>query len=89
MRPSIFLGLLLIASIARAAGTVYPGLANGHWKAYVAVTGSLPASGNATGDVRAVLSPASLYMWSGSAWSSLVGATGATGTTGATGQTGS
>lgn len=39
-----------------------------HWKAPVASSSALPASGNLTGDVRMELTAFGLYYWSGSAW---------------------
>jgi hypothetical protein len=62
-----FLVASLLGIRARAAGGYYP-WGDIHWKAPVASSAALPASGNLTGDVRMELTAFGLYYWSGSAW---------------------
>ena len=56
----------------RAAATQPPTVVvqatTGYWKDPVAAVANLPPAGNATGDVRMVMSTAKPYMWDGSKW---------------------
>lgn len=56
----------------RAAATQPPTVVvqatTGYWKDPVAAVANLPPAGNATGDVRMVMSTAKPYMWNGSKW---------------------
>lgn len=45
-----------------------PSVGNGHWKAPVAITSSLPLNGNSVGDVRLAEDTNTIYVWTGSAW---------------------
>ncbi len=79
MKKHIFLSLAVLATWFAAYsfavdGSVsnYPAYGDQHWKAPVASVVALPSSGNFAGDTRVVLSPISVYTWTGSAWQATV-----------------
>lgn len=79
--------VLLSAPLAISGG--YSPFGDQHWKAPVTSTGTLPTSGNATGDARVETTGSSINVWNGSAWIPAAGTTGVTGVSGSTGSSGS
>lgn len=59
----------------------FPAKASFHWKSPVANLAALPATGNASGDVRVALDTGFLYEWTGSAWQQVSGGGGGGGVT--------
>lgn len=45
-----------------------PSVGSGNWKSPVAITSSLPTTGNSVGDIRLAEDTNTIYVWNGSAW---------------------
>lgn len=81
---SLVVGCATFTALGDGQYSGYPAYGDYHWRAPVATTAKLPSSGNFTGDARIVLSPISVYYWTGSTWLSLIPASVVSGVVSAT-----